>query len=187
MEESAKNIRIHPSLEKKGRPLIGVRGYNGPAGKGKICIHRSLSPMGQTIEIDESSIVDVASPSDSHDTAVFFLDPKSEITIGGRLTVSISDILLVAMSTSPQRSCSCGCSDSGNGMSAQAMRAPNVPGGGGPELPDLWCEIGCEQRLNSCSDGRSSGWSGMWCWVDYYICRLGCIYNDGSSSGTIFR
>ena len=187
MTKSIREIPIHPLLKKQANddlPLVGLRGYRGPADKGRICIHKTLSPTCRVVEVVEDAVVRAATSDAEEAPSVFFLDPRAEVFIGHGLRVPLSNIINLAMTVSPRGETPCNCS----GGTAQAARAPSVPIGNGPQLPPLWCEINCEQWLNSCLFASHGPWDRLWCWVDLYVCRLGCIYGgDTFSPGQVIR
>lgn len=185
----------HPTvealLEAEPAGIVEVTGYPR-SDDGPVRIYRDLS-LDDYLDIPEDAVLRISEPEDEEASSTVYFDSQAEVTYATRISVSESasysgSLTVVAEDVKrtargrrhPARS---GCSSGSEVPESVAVRREVGAGPGDPGLPPMWCELNCEQWLNSC---LSSGQSPFWCWVDYYLCRLGCIYRS-SGDGVVTR
>ena len=181
-------------LEQEATGIIELEGYPAPHDGGPVRIYRDLS-LERYVEIPQDAVLKFSESKDPEGPCRIFFKSTANVTyttktrvsasasVAGSLTVLADEVNRTARSRIIKSSSMCSCTTPSNEIAAVRRSTDDFPGG--PGLPPLWCEINCEQWLNSCLDTGPGAILYFWCWLDYYVCRLGCIY--GSSGDVIFR
>jgi hypothetical protein len=180
------NPLVEKLLVQEVTGVMELEGYPKPHKDGPVCIYRDLS-FERYIELPHDAIIHISEPKDPEGPCkVFFKSTASlnyttktrvseSTSVTGTLTVLADEVRRTARSRVSPSGSRCSCAAPTDATTALRRADDNAPGGG-LEFPPMWCEIGCEQNLNACLDG--SFYHPFWCWIDYYSCRIGCIFDS---------
>ena len=158
------NPLVRELLSAGGGKVISIGGFLGPAPEGRVRVYANLG-LGTYVELPEPDVVRVVDAESPSDPSTVFFRRNAEITYVQTATMRADDILSAAGSAPVAGPVGSGCgSDVGAAAARQTGRGPIVG----------ICEWSCTERLRQC-EARSGSIGGLWCYLDYGLCRLGCL------------
>jgi hypothetical protein len=161
------NPAVKKFLETGGR-LVKLSGFIGPSETGQVRIYEDLGVI-RFIEISQSDVIRVAyGPEKEEAPCTVYVRGTAELRCVSQATVSAAEMAAVVAAT-PDRT-----------ARRQALIARLKDDG--PELPEYNCELGCEVARLGCELGSRGP---FWCAMDFYLCRLGCIFGPSTDVGGV--
>lgn len=168
---------VHPLVRDlishgEGR-VVSLAGYVGPSERGVLRLYADLG-LRTSIELPLAAVVRVVPDrDDKNGPSVVLFRADAEVTYTQTATMRVDQVLAAVTAAPPSASPTggdCGCGGDGQGGADAVAR--QTGGTGGPTV-DL-CTWGCVERMRIC-EARSGTLGKLWCYLNYGLCRLGCI------------